>query len=418
LKAKEVDSLKIPFIGQLVLAAALAASAPASALARRGGGVPDFTRDGLPNVQSASALVIDVKDNSVLFERDADLVRPLASISKLVGALVIQTECNLKPDDLHEMTVANRDGAKGGDKSKLITGWSYSHKDLMHAALMRSDNRALPALGEACGMDTTQFGARMTERVRKLGLTKTFFKEPNGLSGENVSTAREIMIFLREVTKIPELTEILGTNEYTLVAHKNGHTREIGIHSTDRLLTKNIATIVGGKTGYTDLARYCFAVHAKTTDGREVGMVFLGAEGRHTRFADFTRVVKWLSPSAPASSPALDLKAGEPALVEGKATDQPVGKAPAPGRAAPAAALLRAAGLGSDQAQAAPAPSAPTDKPAAAATAAPTAAPAPASAPADGATPSAPTAAPADGAATPPASAPEAMDEAVQKLKW
>lgn len=265
------------------------------ALARRG--VRDLTPDGLPNIQSVSALVVDMQTGTVLYERDADTLRPIASISKLVGALVIKEECKLDPQTLHQMTSKNREAAKGGDRSKLTTGWFYSLKDLMHAALMRSDNRALPALGEACGMTPGQFGEKMTERVRKLGLTKTFFREPNGLSAENVSTPREVLAFLREAVKYPELASILATQEYEVAAYKDGRRRGIKIRNTDRLLNKDLATIIGGKTGYTDLARYCFTVMARMKDNRELGMVFLGGEGKHTRFADFTRVVRWLYPT-------------------------------------------------------------------------------------------------------------------------
>ncbi|MEN9835202.1 MAG: hypothetical protein RL011_1395 [Pseudomonadota bacterium] len=248
-------------------------------------------------IKSTAALVVDLDTNTTLFERDADVVRPIASISKIFGALVIVEECKLDPDGLHEMSSANRDAAKGGDKTKLTTGWSYSHKDLLHAALMRSDNRALPALAQACGLDPVALATKMTERARKMGLVKTTFKEPDGLSPENVSTAREVMIALKESMKNPTLTEIMAKPEYVLVAHKGDRARDIKIKNTDRLLSKNIAQILAGKTGYTDIARYCLAVAAKTFEGRQLGMVFLGAEGKHTRFADFTRVIKWLTSS-------------------------------------------------------------------------------------------------------------------------
>lgn len=261
------------------------------AIARRG--MPDLNKDGMPNIQSNATLVVDLGTGQVLLEKDADSVRPIASISKIVGALVIHEECVFKDDDLHEMSKANRDAAKGGDKTKLTTGWRYSHKDLLHAALMRSDNRALPALGEACGMDAAKLAERMTARVQRLGLKQTKFKEPNGLSPENVSTPREVMIFLKEALRVPAITEIMNTKEYTITAHKDGRSRDIKIRNTDRLLGKDVATILGGKTGYTDLARYCLAIAARTPEGRELGMVFLGAEGKLTRFADFTRVVKW-----------------------------------------------------------------------------------------------------------------------------
>ena len=253
----------------------------------------DFTKDGRPNVKSTTALVVDLNDGGVLYEKDPDVVRPLASLSKMMSALVIHEECKLNWDDLHEMTPSNREAAKGGDKTKLTTGWQFSHRDLLYAALMRSDNRALPALGEACGLSPEELGKKMTARARRLGLTKSFFKEPTGLSTENVSTAREVMAILKEVLKVPEITTIMETQDYEIVGHKNGLARNIKIHNTDRMLGKGVAEILGGKTGYTDPARYCLAIAARTQEKREVAMVFLGAEGRFTRFADFTRVIKW-----------------------------------------------------------------------------------------------------------------------------
>lgn len=332
------------------------------AIARRGG-VTDFTKDGQPNIQSAAALVIDLQTNQILYEKDPDVIRPLASISKLMAALVIHSECNLNPDELHEMSPANRDAAKGGDKTKLTTGWKYTHRDLLHAALMRSDNRAMPALGEACKLDAAQLAERMNLKAKSLGLRKTTFKEPNGLSKENVSTPREIMVFLREAIKVPELAEIMNTSEYTITAVKDGRpSRKIDIHSTDRLLGKDIAQILGGKTGYTDLAKYCLAIAARTPESRELGMVFLGAEGKGTRFADFSRVVKWMNKAMaiakeklhapallqadkamaePAQPPAQTASSAEPGVVrtvskaQGASADQ--APAPAPAGAEPLA---------------------------------------------------------------------------------
>lgn len=312
-----------------VLAAGLGFALPGQAARARG--IPDLTREGFPNIQSATALVVDLDTDSVLYERDADTVRPIASVSKLVGALVIHEECRLDPAGLHEMTSSNRDAARGGDKTKLTTGWRYSHRDLLHAALMRSDNRALPALGEACGLSPATFGERMTARVRRMGLIRTTFKEPNGLSSENVSTARELAVILKHVIRIPELTAIMSTREYEIVAvNKNGKARGIKIKNTDRLLSKNVAEIIGGKTGYTDIARYCFAVAARTPQGRPVGMIFLGAEGRHTRFADFTRVIKWLDPFerlAKGERLAVPVRAAAKPEVEIKPSDIPLSEA-------------------------------------------------------------------------------------------
>ncbi len=279
---------------------------------------PDLWAQAKLTIKSPSTLVMDLKTREVLFEREADTVRPIASLSKMMAALVLYEQCpffksgNL--DSLHEMSIENREAAKGGDKSKLITGWQFSYRDLLHAALMRSDNRALPALGEACKLDRTSFATLMNERAKQIGLKSTQFTEPTGLSRENMSTAREFMAVLEETSKIKALSEIMTKREYYLTGYKeNKPPKIIKIHSTDRLLNKNIVRVLAGKTGYTDLARYCLAILVETEDNRRLGMVFLGAEGRFTRFADVERVLQWIdqvkknnspSPPRPLESPA------------------------------------------------------------------------------------------------------------------
>ena len=255
----------------------------------------DFTKDGLPNIQSNAAFIIEWPAGIPLFDKNADDVRPIASLSKMMAALVIYQDCNLHPEFLHTMTVSNREAAKGGDKTKLTTGWSYSHQDLLKAALMRSDNRALPALAEACGLTPQDLAAKMTEKALFLGLVHTKFAEPTGLSPENVSTAREVAQILREILKIKDLTDIMTEDESTITAYRGSLKRQIRIRNTDRLLKQENIQVIGGKTGYTDLARYCLAVAIKTEDNQDVGMVFLGAEGKDTRYGDFSRAHRWLS---------------------------------------------------------------------------------------------------------------------------
>lgn len=288
-----------------VLTLTLACLVATSAAGKRR--VKEFDKDGKPILMSRAALVVDLVTGQTLFERDADMERPIASLSKLMGALTILNECPLAPEGMHLMSDDNRRAAKGGDHSKLTTGWKYSHRDILHAALMRSDNRALPALGESCGMTPAEMGQRMTARARRMGLKVTRFAEPNGLSMENVSTAREMLTILREAVKVPEIKEILGTRQYTLTGiDKNGRSRPTRIPNTDRLLGRGGLEVIGGKTGYTDPARYCLAIALRTMHGQELGFVLLGAEGKLTRFADVTRVTRWLSgatPSAPLKDP-------------------------------------------------------------------------------------------------------------------
>jgi D-alanyl-D-alanine endopeptidase (penicillin-binding protein 7) len=248
-----------------------------------------------PSVKSPSVVVLSWDHGKILYERNADEVRPIASLSKMFAGLVIHDECKIDWDSLHEMSPENRIAARGGDQSKLKTGWKFSVNDLMHAALMRSDNRAFPALAEACGMTPAQLGERMTSRARELGLAKTIFAEPTGLSAQNVSTAHEVALMLQEVTKRPRLQAIMAKRSYWMTAHlPNGRTQRYEIRNTDRLLQSREFSVIGGKTGFTNLARYCLAIAVRTVEHGDLGMVLMGAEGKLTRFADVRRIYQWL----------------------------------------------------------------------------------------------------------------------------
>jgi len=238
----------------------------------------------------------------VILEKAPDQVRPVASLSKLMGMLVIADECHLVPGDLQEVTrkASKAAALQGGNRySKLRVGWSYTTFDLMHAAMLKSDNRALPALAEACGLDAAGLGRRMTMRAEKMGLTHTMFVEPDGLSEKNVSTAREMTKILQAALNQPLLRSIMAKSRWTITGHKGKRTERIELRNTDHLVFRDGIKAIGGKTGFTNLARYCLAAAAKLPaghpDAQAVAMVFLGAEGRDTRFGDFMRMYKWMT---------------------------------------------------------------------------------------------------------------------------
>lgn len=250
----------------------------------------------LPRVSSGSAIVISVPMGQILFEKDADEIRPIASLSKLMSAIVYMDNCkSLDLDGLHMMTNANRDLAKGGDKTHLTTGWSYTRRDLLKAALMRSDNRAMPALMESCGMILQEFVLLMNYKAQDMGLKYTNFVEPTGLSAYNTSTAREYSRVMMEATRYPVLVDIMRTKTDVIIGYKDGKARKFEARSTNYLLGRRGVDVIGAKTGYTDIARYCFAILNKLVDNSAVTMVFLGGEGKHTRFGDFSRISKWLN---------------------------------------------------------------------------------------------------------------------------
>jgi D-alanyl-D-alanine endopeptidase (penicillin-binding protein 7) len=257
--------------------------------------IATFTKNGMPNVQAQSAVVVDLDGNEELFTKNADEVRPIASISKLMAVLVV-LDHHVDMDAATQMIDSDRQIAQGGARSRLPIGLSFTNRDLLHAALMASDNRAVPALGRAVGLDPQQLVAAMNNKAKDLGLQRTTFEDPVGLNSNNRSTARDLVGLLRAAMKNPTITEITQKAKY--VAHpvgKPGWTIEYT--NTDVLARTGRIDVITGKTGYTDIALYCLAVAVKMANSRQVAMVFLGAVGKMTRFADFSRVSQWLERS-------------------------------------------------------------------------------------------------------------------------
>jgi serine-type D-Ala-D-Ala endopeptidase (penicillin-binding protein 7) len=311
------------------------------------------TRRGQPNVQAPGALVID-DAGTVVYAQNPDRERPIASISKLAAMLVVADK-NVELEGLSTINKTDVEVAKHGAKSRLLEGMTLSNRDLLHAALMGSDNRAVPALGRAVKLTPAQLASAMNAKAKELGLKNTRFQEPTGLSISNVSTPREVIVMLKQVIAHPVLGPITRRGEYE--AHPVGKP-PIKYVNTDRPAARNNVALLGGKTGYNDVARYCLTVATKI-DGRTYFMSFLGDEGKMTRFGDVARVADWIVSHKPKTA----IAAATPTPAPAAAAQPPV---PIP-FAAPAPAAPTAA----DQAEPIVAQPAPTMPAAPAATATP-----------------------------------------------
>ncbi len=268
------------------------------------------TRGGLPNVQAQAAVVIDEAGRTV-FAKNADKERPIASISKLAATLVV-AEKGVELEGLSTINKNDTEIAKGGARSRLLEGMTLSNRDLLHSALMGSDNRAVPALGRAVKLTPAQLTTAMNAKARALGLKNTRFHEPTGLSTGNVSTPREIVTMLKAVMANATLAPITRRAEYD--AHPVGKPA-IHYNNTNHPAARGNVQVLGGKTGYNDEARYCLVVATKI-DGRTYYMAFLGDDGKMTRFGDVARVADWivahqqkLLAAAPAAKTAKAAKA-------------------------------------------------------------------------------------------------------------
>ena len=278
----------------LVAAAFVALTTTASA----GPKFAALTAEGLPNVQSASAFVVDLDSGTPLFGKNVDEIRSIASTSKLFVALVARR----RGIDLEATTtITEQDAtlARGGARTRLYVGHTFKNIDLLRAMLIASDNRAPSALGRAIGLTPAALIYEMNAVARELGLAKTRFSDCSGLNG-NVSTAKEMAVILGETLKDPVLAEIMQTRSIE-VSSADSKPRRIHYRNTNRPIHNERYEVLGGKTGYTDKAGYCLAIGTKVA-GRRIGMVFLGAHGKLTRFGDFKRVFDWLGPK-PAPNP-------------------------------------------------------------------------------------------------------------------
>jgi serine-type D-Ala-D-Ala endopeptidase (penicillin-binding protein 7) len=286
------------------------------------------TKRGQPNVQALGSLVID-ETGVIVYAHNPDRERPIASISKLAAMLVVMDK-GLELEGLSTINRTDVEVAKNGAKSRLLEGMTLSNRDLLHAAMMGSDNRAVPALGRAVKLNPAQLANAMNAKAKELGLKNTRFLEPTGLSVSNVSTPREVITMLKQVIAHPVLGPITRRAEYD--AHPVGKP-PIKYFNTDRPAQRSNTQLLGGKTGYNDVARYCLVVGTKI-EGRTYYMSFLGDEGKMTRFGDVARVADWIVSHKPKTAvAAADAPAGSaaPAPPAVKAVEtKPVAAGPQP----------------------------------------------------------------------------------------
>jgi serine-type D-Ala-D-Ala endopeptidase (penicillin-binding protein 7) len=241
----------------------------------------------VPDVRSSSVIVMDEEDSSVLYSRKADAVVPVASITKLMTALVV-LESRQPMDEVIEIAAEDRD-TELGTTSRLGVGTRLSRDDLLHLALMSSENRAAHALGRHHPGGLKAFMKAMNVKANALGMHHSRFVDPTGLSGRNVSSAADLTRLVIAASRDPVIRDY-STNE--------SHTVRVGkqileFRNTNTLVAKTDWDIAVQKTGYTRLAGQCLVMKA-TIKGRPVVIVLLNSFGKYTRVADARRIRRWM----------------------------------------------------------------------------------------------------------------------------
>lgn len=241
-----------------------------------------------PRVNLHSAIVVNYDNGKVLYAKNADLVHPIASISKLVAAMVILD----KGIDLSSTIVITKEDAYHSSASHLRAGWEMSLGDLLHTALMISDNRATRALARAVSGNYDDFVKEMNLKADQLGLQNTIFYDPTGLDCRNVSTAHELAIILNAAYKYNLVAQITSLKEHTVSFKSKKRLRTLRMSNTNRMISSPYR-VLAGKTGYIEASSYCLVTLLQNQSGERVTMVLLGASGGRARFREARKLADW-----------------------------------------------------------------------------------------------------------------------------
>jgi len=246
--------------------------------------LPAVTQYGIPRLHVTAAYVIDASTNRVLFQKNPDRALPIASLSKLMTAMVF-LRTNPDWDRVIEMVPED---IRNSSKTRLHSHEEISVRDLMHASLMSSDNAATKALVRTCGLPRDEFIRRMNVLADSIGLTSAHFVEPTGLSEQNVATAQDVALMLNAAAKNDIVSAITQKPSYEFTSNRRTHM----LVNTDRLLRSDW-NVRSGKTGFIHESGYCLATNVLGPNGTAVTAVVLGAPSNALRFAEARRILDW-----------------------------------------------------------------------------------------------------------------------------
>lgn len=239
--------------------------------------VPENVTASTP-VDARAYAVMDPTTGEILLEKDADAVRSIASITKLMTIMTAR-ETGLDPETVVALQHSDE---VGGGRLKVPVGTKLSVRNLAAAAIVGSANNAANAVARATGLSKEEFVARMNAKAAAMGLASTVFADPTGLEAGNVSTAREIALLARATFADPWIAPYAAAPTYDVVTARGTRT----IPNTNRLVRDGAVTVLAGKTGYIDEAGYTLVTGLKRPGGRDLLVVVLGSSTKSLSFRD------------------------------------------------------------------------------------------------------------------------------------
>ncbi len=271
----------------LFLAAALSTGALAAEKTAKASKAA-LVADG-PMLKSGGVLVLDPATGETLYSKNADEVTPIASITKLMTAMVV-LDAKLPPEEPLQITVDDIDHIKN-TRARLPIGSHFRRDDLMRLALMASDNRAASALGRNFPGGLAAFVAAMNAKAAALGLGSTHFVDSSGLAPGNVSSAQDLGKLVAAASKYEIISEYSTTEAVNVTLPDSK--RKLSFVNTNRLVRGSDWQIGLSKTGYISESGMCLVMQAMIAN-QPIVIVLLDSWGRLTRIGDANRIRKWL----------------------------------------------------------------------------------------------------------------------------
>ena len=248
-------------------------------------------------------MLVDLQTNKIIYASNPDVVVPIASVSKLMTAMVV-LDAKLPMDEYIAVNINDTPEMKGVF-SRVKLGSELTRHDMMLITLMSSENRAAATLAHHYPGGYVAFIAAMNAKAKSLGMMHTHYVEPTGLSPRNVSTARDLSKLLAAARHYPMLSQLSTTKEKSVTFRKPNYT--LGFHNTDHLINKDKWNIKITKTGFTNQAGHCLVLVTEM-GGRPVSLVILDAFGKYTHFADAGRIRNWVETGKSGGVPDVALR--------------------------------------------------------------------------------------------------------------
>ncbi|MDU1061769.1 MAG: D-alanyl-D-alanine endopeptidase [Leclercia adecarboxylata] len=255
-----------------------------------------------PEIASGSAMIVDLNTNKVIYSSHPNLVRPIASITKLMTAMVV-LDARLPLDEKLRVDISHTPEMKG-IYSRVRLNSEISRKNMLLLALMSSENRAAASLAHHYPGGYDAFIRAMNAKAKALGMVQTHFVEPTGLSIHNVSTAQDLTRLLIATKQYPLLGQLSTTREEMATFSNPAYT--LPFRNTNHLVYRDNWNIQLTKTGFTNAAGHCLVMRT-VLNGKPVALVVMDAFGKYTHFADASRLRTWIETGKVQPVPAAAL---------------------------------------------------------------------------------------------------------------